>query len=310
MKLRNLTMKESIEKQFSHALENDHTVLNPTEANALEVEKAKKEEAKEDFKEVDKVADEVAKATNATETTTKVKDRKELSKLLSEAKEVGKKWKISRCLDEGYRYLVEWIEEIEMERDGEEDNTYLVIEGAREGYGIDQVEGDTLTVGQLKDVLDNFDDSIKVVIGNDFRAGSYYTYGAVNEGNMKEVTITESEEDDWDDDEEETADESLHEAKEDKKEPETFDEKMDFLAADEQEAIDGYEKIIASLGEEDAHVKEQLDKILIEEKAHKKFLEDVKADHSILYTEPLDEPKEDKDLEEKVLTEATKFKAR
>lgn len=74
---------------------------------------------------------------------------------------------------------------------------------------------------------------------------------------------------------------------------ETFEEQMDFLAKDEQEAIDGYEKVIALV--EDEHVKEQLEKILIEEKAHKDFLEKVKEDKELVYEEPLpvEEPKEE-----------------
>lgn len=68
-------------------------------------------------------------------------------------------------------------------------------------------------------------------------------------------------------------------------EPKTFEEKMDFLAKDEQEAIDGYKKIIETI--DDEHVKEQLNKILVEEEAHKAYLEKVKEDHSINYEEPL-----------------------
>ena len=73
--------------------------------------------------------------------------------------------------------------------------------------------------------------------------------------------------------------------------PETFEEQMDFLAADEQEAIDGYDKVIAVI--EDEHVKEQLEKIKTEEIAHKEFLEKVKSDRGLEYTEPL-EPEEEK----------------
>lgn len=91
----------------------------------------------------------------------------------------------------------------------------------------------------------------------------------------------------------------VEEPKEDAKEPklETFDEQMDFLAKDEQEAIDGYEKVLALV--EDEHVKEQLEKILVEEKAHKEFLEKVKEDKSLEYSheeheeEKEEEPKED-----------------
>jgi len=92
-------------------------------------------------------------------------------------------------------------------------------------------------------------------------------------------------------------DKSLEMAKEFDEEPklETFDEQMDFLAKDEQEAIDGYEKVIALV--EDSHVKEQLEKILVEEKAHKEFLEKVKEDKSLEYSH---EEHEEEKVEEPV----------
>ncbi len=66
-----------------------------------------------------------------------------------------------------------------------------------------------------------------------------------------------------------------------------FNKQMDFLAKDEQEAIDGYDKVIGMI--EDPNVKEQLEKIKKEEIAHKAFLEKVKQDQNLEYTEPLDE---------------------
>lgn len=65
---------------------------------------------------------------------------------------------------------------------------------------------------------------------------------------------------------------------------ETFDDKMDFLAGDEEEAIDGYDEIIPEV--EDEHIKDQLTHIRDEEKAHKKYLNDVKEDPSIDYEDP------------------------
>lgn len=65
----------------------------------------------------------------------------------------------------------------------------------------------------------------------------------------------------------------------------SFKERLDFLAKDEQEAIEGYEEIIAL--EEDENVKRQLEKILVEEKAHKAYLEKAKEDPSAIYEEPL-----------------------
>lgn len=81
--------------------------------------------------------------------------------------------------------------------------------------------------------------------------------------------------------------------KEEEPKLETFDEQMDFLAKDEQEAIDGYNKVLA-LVEED-HVREQLQHILDEEEAHKAFLEAVKDDHSLVYSH---EDKEEEKPEE------------
>ena len=81
----------------------------------------------------------------------------------------------------------------------------------------------------------------------------------------------------------------------------TFEEQMDFLAKDEQEAIDGYEKVLALV--EDEHVKEQLNKILIEEKAHKEFLEKVKEDKELVYEEPLPVEEEKPEEKEEIIDE-------
>ena len=86
----------------------------------------------------------------------------------------------------------------------------------------------------------------------------------------------------------------LSEAKEELK-LETFEDKMDFLAKDEQEAIDGYDKVIALV--EDEHVKEQLTHIKEEEIAHKDFLEVLKKDPSAIY-EHEDEEEHDESLKE------------
>ena len=63
---------------------------------------------------------------------------------------------------------------------------------------------------------------------------------------------------------------------------ETFEQQMDFLMADEDEAIAGYEKVLGLV--EDEHVKEQLEKILVEERAHRDFLSAVKEDQSLEYS--------------------------
>lgn len=72
----------------------------------------------------------------------------------------------------------------------------------------------------------------------------------------------------------------------------TFDDQMDFLAKDEQEAIDGYKKVINKV--RNTKVKAQLKKIETEEKAHKDYLNKVKKNKDLEYTEPLIERKGNK----------------
>ena len=96
----------------------------------------------------------------------------------------------------------------------------------------------------------------------------------------------------------EVEEEPKEDEREDSKEPklETFDEQMDFLAKDEQEAIDGYEKVLALV--EDEHVKEQLNKILEEERAHKEFLEAVKKDPALEYSHEHKEEEQEDDFDD------------
>ncbi len=69
--------------------------------------------------------------------------------------------------------------------------------------------------------------------------------------------------------------------------PDDFDGIMDFLKVDEDEAISGYKKAIAKV--DDEFVRDQLNKIATEEEAHKDYLEKVVDDHTVEYTEPLDD---------------------
>ena len=69
--------------------------------------------------------------------------------------------------------------------------------------------------------------------------------------------------------------------------PDSFEDIVDFLKADEEEAIKGYEKALDKV--EDDFVKDQLDKINTEEKAHKAYLDKVVEDPAVEYTEPLED---------------------
>ena len=97
--------------------------------------------------------------------------------------------------------------EIELVRDGEQDDEYVIIEGTRDGYGIDQVEKNCITVGELISILGDYPDNAKVIIGNDWQRGYFYTYGEVNGDTIKRVTIVDDKEED------DLEEESLNESK-------------------------------------------------------------------------------------------------
>lgn len=75
-------------------------------------------------------------------------------------------------------------------------------------------------------------------------------------------------------------------------------EKLEFLAKDEEEAIEGYDKVISELDENDPIVP-QLKKIRDEEKAHLDFLNEAKENPDLKYEDPAhEEEAEDKDERE------------
>ena len=67
--------------------------------------------------------------------------------------------------------------------------------------------------------------------------------------------------------------------------PEDFAGKIEFLVADEEEAIEGYDKVIEALvGDEFTSARAQLEIIRDEEIAHKEFLEKLMADPTAIYS--------------------------
>lgn len=74
-------------------------------------------------------------------------------------------------------------------------------------------------------------------------------------------------------------------------------EQLDFLAKDEEEAIEGYDKVIEKLG--DSPIVAELKKIRDEEQAHLDFLLKAQEDEDAKYVDPSDsEPKEDEDKDD------------
>lgn len=66
---------------------------------------------------------------------------------------------------------------------------------------------------------------------------------------------------------------------------------LDFLAKDEEEAIAGYDKVIADLG--DSPLVEQLQKIRDEEEAHLNFLNEAKENPNLKYEDPAHEQEDE-----------------
>ena len=67
----------------------------------------------------------------------------------------------------------------------------LIIEAKREGYSIEQAENEreAITVGELMQMLEDFDEDTKVYISND----NSYTYGSVTEYRIHEDWVDEDE---------------------------------------------------------------------------------------------------------------------
>ena len=69
--------------------------------------------------------------------------------------------------------------------------------------------------------------------------------------------------------------------------PKTFEGKIYFLAADEEEAIEGYDKVLLALTDKKyEHIRKQLEIIRDEEVAHKEFLEKAINDLKAIYVDP------------------------
>ena len=73
--------------------------------------------------------------------------------------------------------------------------TTIIINARREGYGTDQIEH-TLTVGELIDILNGYDEDTLVMVGNDPTEYGWYTYGGIREYDISEVEDEEESEDD------------------------------------------------------------------------------------------------------------------
>ena len=83
--------------------------------------------------------------------------------------------------DEGYTYGSISYSSFEEEYDEDSETTVLTIEGRREGYSVGDVVGDTMTVGDLINELEGYDEDMYVMLNND----NGYTYGSINDSSFE-----------------------------------------------------------------------------------------------------------------------------
>ena len=62
----------------------------------------------------------------------------------------------------------------------------VIINVNRDGYATDQIYH-TMTVGELIEMLSDFNENLPVYFGNDRRDYGWYTYGGVNERDIELV---------------------------------------------------------------------------------------------------------------------------
>ena len=67
----------------------------------------------------------------------------------------------------------------------------LVFDASRDGYGIDQIADKAMTVGELIEILEDFDDDRLIVLSHD----RGYTYGSISAMMMNEAV--ENEDGEW-----------------------------------------------------------------------------------------------------------------
>ena len=67
--------------------------------------------------------------------------------------------------------------------------SFLSISARREGYAVDQISN-TMTVGELKRLLEDYDEDMEVYIRND----NGYNYGGITEGRIDMEYAEEEEE--------------------------------------------------------------------------------------------------------------------
>lgn len=59
----------------------------------------------------------------------------------------------------------------------------IIINARRQGYATDQISH-TMTVGQLIDFLQYFDEDAEIYLGHDMQSYGWYTYGGIDQADF------------------------------------------------------------------------------------------------------------------------------
>lgn len=68
----------------------------------------------------------------------------------------------------------------------------IIINAVRQGYGTDQID-ETMTVGDLIEILSDYDEDTPVYLGHDMKSYGWYTYGGITQRDIfDEDTIADT----------------------------------------------------------------------------------------------------------------------
>lgn len=71
----------------------------------------------------------------------------------------------------------------------------IIIDAMREGYGTDQIR-ETMTVGELIEFLQDYDEDLPVYLGHDRQGYGFYTYGGITPRRIEEIEGDDEEDED------------------------------------------------------------------------------------------------------------------
>jgi len=156
----------------------EETVVEPIIDHSIATALDQHEEVEKKVEEIKKDSERTIKEISES---TKVKNRRELAELIEAANKQNMKFHITRAVEEGYRYNFITTKTLnESDEISSKTYPYLVMETSREVYQAQFIEH-SLTVKELKEILEGFEDDLPVITSHD----RGYTYGSIREEDFR-----------------------------------------------------------------------------------------------------------------------------